>query len=177
MASMYPQVVASMYPQVASRPGYSRETSGSSVSRRVSRASTRNSNTMPAPMQQILTPRDPRPDVAKLPIAQHGARPPSAVDQGNLGRRTSSQSTDSDPSTLPRVLTLTNWNPSTDAIAFGAAGRPREKPRGHVVKSVSFTEADMLVASSVTGRPSALENAIMHADGGMVRGDASKTDS
>jgi len=73
-------------------------------------------------------------------------------------------------------LTLTNWNPSTDAISFDAAAQSvdsREQQRGQQNNrsSVLSTGAN---TSSQAG-PSTSANVIIHTDGGAVGGDTRAT--
>jgi len=117
-----------------SRPptGNSRHsTEGSNVSRS---SSTRNSNAMPGGSRRLRRPS--RPDQfgpTMSPTAEH-AWPPSGDHQGGQGR---DRRPSHDSPSSPRRLTLTNWNPSTDAISMDTAAQQprmsvgsREQPRG-----------------------------------------------
>ena len=132
------------------------------------------SNMGPVQMQQVKGAKSPgRPD-------EFGARRLTTghdvTDKGNVS---TSGKTGSDP---PQMLSLTNWNPSTDAISV--VGSSREQPYGHASQS-PVSSADQRRNLSGTPRagspptlagPSTSENVIVHTDGGTVRRDAPSTD-
>lgn len=177
--------VASVY-SATSRPAYDRDNSSGSGSRpptgnsrhsnssAVSRSSTRNS-AGPAGPRRLK--RSSRPDdfsSAMPPPAEHGARPLSADSQDSQGKH---RRPSNDAPVSPRTLTLTNWNPSTDAISFDTAAArksvgSREQPRGQQQSSALSTG----VKASPRAGPSSSANVIIHTDGGTVGGDMHASD-
>jgi hypothetical protein len=133
--------------------------------------------------------------VSRPSTAEYGPRPPSASDHANVGRhqsthsrRTSSSGRPTSPRE-PRVLALTNWNPSTDNVTLDGPPllRPSmaptpDQPRHAVNSSVSSTTAVPVdtsrpsgaappssPASAQAGPSSRPENVILHTDGGRVQ--------
>jgi hypothetical protein len=187
----------SMTSAYSPRPGNSREPSNNSGSAPlinnprdstdgsgISRASAQNFNAMPMPMSQVHTGSTQR---RTSQATDQNARPLST---GSVEGPASSRRTGSDQLVSPRMLTLTNWNQSTDAVSFDSAvGPSRSSPEqargGHPVQS-SMSSTGSIPANAPQGvpRPRAgssvqagpSNDVIMHTDGGAVRQDAPTSD-